>query len=126
MGIGARLKQARSLKGYTQNSLADAIGVSRGVITNIEHEKTEPQLLVARGICCTLGINMSWLLHGSGPIESGEDQIRSTRLLAEIYQLATLLSEEEQDYILDLIKTFQKHKDALGCGSSQDEKENGK
>ena len=41
MGIGARLKQARSSKGYTQNSLADAIGVSRGVITNIEHEKAE-------------------------------------------------------------------------------------
>lgn len=123
MGIGARLKQARSLKGYTQNSLADAIGVSRGVITNIEHEKTEPQLLVARGICYTLGINMSWLLHGDGPIASGENQERSTRLLAELYQLATLLSEEEQDYILDLIKTFQKHKEALVYGGRRDTKE---
>ena len=70
MGIGARLKQARSSKGYTQNSLADAIGVSRGVITNIEHEKSEPQMLVIRGICYELGINSSWLLQGEGPMES--------------------------------------------------------
>ena len=76
MGIGARLKQARSSKGYTQNSLADAIGVSRGVITNIEHEKAEPQMLVIRGICYELGINSSWLLQGEGPMESEKDAER--------------------------------------------------
>lgn len=113
MGIGARLKQARSLKGYTQNSLADAIGVSRGVITNIEHEKAEPQLLVVREICYVLGINMPWLLNGVSPMEADQGQQKSVRLLAEIYHSATLLSEAEQDYILDMIKTFQKHKNTM-------------
>ena len=113
MGIGARLKQARSSKGYTQNSLADAIGVSRGVITNIEQEKAEPQMLVIRGICYELGINSSWLLQGEGPMESEKDAERSAHLLAEIYHLSTLLSKEEQDYVLDMIKTFQKHKESL-------------
>lgn len=113
MGIGARLKQARSLKGYTQTSLADAIGVSRGVITNIEHEKAEPQQLVIREICYVLGINKSWLLDGDSPMDAGENEKKSVRLLAEIYHSATLLSEAEQDYILDLIKTFQKHKTAM-------------
>lgn len=113
MGIGARLKQARSLKGYTQTSLADAIGVSRGVITNIEHEKAEPQQLVIREICYVLGINKSWLLDGDSPMDAGENEKKSVRLLAEIYHSATLLSEAEQDYILDMIKTFQKHKTAM-------------
>lgn len=114
MGIGERLKQARSSKGFTQNSLADAIGVSRGVITNIEHEKAEPQQLVVRSICYVLGINMSWLLHGEGAMETDQAEEKSARLLAEIYHLSTLLSEEEQDYILEMIKTFQKHREALG------------
>ena len=122
MGIGARLKQARSSKGYTQNSLADAIGVSRGVITNIEHEKAEPQMLVNRGICYELGINSSWLLQGEGPMESEKDAERSAQLLAEIYHLSTLLSKEEQDYVLDMIKTFQKHKENL-CSNSNPEQE---
>lgn len=122
MGIGARLKQARSSKGYTQNSLADAIGVSRGVITNIEHEKSEPQMLVIRGICYELGINSSWLLQGEGPMESEKDAERSAQLLAEIYHLSTLLSKEEQDYVLDMIKTFQKHKENLCSNSNPDSK----
>lgn len=113
MGIGARLKQARSLKGYTQTSLADAVGVSRGVITNIEHEKTEPQQLVIREICYILGINKSWLLDGVSPMNAEESEKKSVRLLAEIYHSATLLSESEQDYVLDMIKTFQKHKTTL-------------
>lgn len=120
MGIGTRLKQARSIKGYTQNSLADAIGVSRGVITNIEHEKAEPQLLVIREICYVLGINMSWLLNGDSPMEAEEGQKKSVRLLAEIYHSATLLSEAEQDYILDMIRTFQKHKKALAHDEETD------
>lgn len=125
MGIGARLKQVRNLKGYTQNSLADAIGVSRGVITNIEHEKAEPQLLVIREICYVLGINMSWLLNGDPPMEDEEKQEKSIRLLAEIYHSASLLSEAEQDYILDLIKTFQKHKDTLMRKTEKDTPGNG-
>lgn len=46
-------------------------------------------------------------------MESEKDAERSAHLLAEIYHLSTLLSKEEQDYVLDMIKTFQKHKESL-------------
>lgn len=113
MTIGDRLKQARKSRGYTQDSLADALGVSRGVITNIEHGKAEPQRLVVRAICSTLHISEHWLLTGDGQMSNDTDLERSARLLSYIYNSAKELSEDEQDYILDMIYTFQKHKDSL-------------
>ena len=43
MTISERLKYVRKMRGFTQESLAAAIGASRGVITNIEYGKVEPQ-----------------------------------------------------------------------------------
>jgi transcriptional regulator with XRE-family HTH domain len=113
MGIGNRLRLARKSRGFTQDSLANSLGVSRGVITNIEYEKTQPQLLVIRAICDLLCINEEWLIHGSGEMEKNQDIEKSARILSDIYQSAKELSEEELDYILDMIKTFQKHREKI-------------
>lgn len=113
MNIASRLKQARKSKGYTQDSLANAIGVSRGVISNIEYEKVEPQTLVIHAICDVLQIDENWLVSGEGEMERNPELERSARILSEIYSSAKELSEEEQDYILDMIKTFQKHRENI-------------
>lgn len=113
MGIGDRLRYARKSRGFTQDSLANSLGVSRGVITNIEYEKTQPQLLVIRAICDILCINEGWLIHGSGEMERNQDVEKSARILSDIYQSAKELSNEEQDYVLDMIRTFQKHRDRI-------------
>lgn len=113
MNIASRLKQARKSKGYTQDALASAIGVSRGVISNIEYEKSEPQALVIRAICDVLRISEHWLMYGEGEMEINPDLKKSARLLSDIYNSAKELSEEEQDYILDMIKTFQKHRESI-------------
>ena len=119
MGIATRLKKARKSRGYTQSALADTIGVSRGVISNIEYEKTQPQSLVLRAICETLQISEDWLLTGNGRMEAGAGPENSARLLSEIYNSARELSEEEQDYILDMIKTFQKHRGGILEGGNR-------
>lgn len=113
MNLAFRLKKARKLRGYTQDALASAIGVSRGVISNIEYEKAEPQAIVIHAICETLEIDENWLVSGQGHMDKGPDLEKSARLLAEIYNSAKELSEEEQDYILDMIKTFQKHRENM-------------
>ena len=115
MSIAQRLKQARQARGYTQDALASAIGVSRGVITNIEYDKADPQSLVIRAISHELHINEDWLLSGEGSMDTASDQEKSAYLLTEIYNLAKELSEEEQDYILDMIKAYQKHRVRLGA-----------
>lgn len=116
MEIGERLKKARKSKGYTQEALATAIGTSRGVITNIEYGKAEPQPLAIRAICDVLDINEQWLITGTGEMESISKSEKSARLLSDIYNSAKELSAEEQDYILDMIRTFQKHRENFAEG----------
>ena len=107
--LGERLKTARKFRGLTQDGLADKIGTSRGVITNIEHNKIEmPQSLIINALCDTLKIDQEWLIKGIGQMESSES-IRSSKVLSEIYSLAKELSNEEQLYILDVIKTYRNH-----------------
>jgi len=40
MSIGDKIKSARQDSGYTQDQLADAIGVTRNTISRWEHDKT--------------------------------------------------------------------------------------
>lgn len=46
-------------------------------------------------------------------MERNPELERSARILSEIYNSAKELSEEEQDYIRDMIKTFQKHRENI-------------
>ncbi len=105
--LGDRLRFARKSKGYTQDSLADLIGVSRGVIFNLEKNKTEPQTIVINTICQHLCINKEWLVEGAGEMQKSSDVYQSTKVLAELYEVTKTLSEDEQLYIIDVIKSFK-------------------
>ena len=105
--LGERLKYVRKNKGYTQESLADTIGVSRGVIFNLEKNKTEPQMIVVNAICQTLNINKDWLLSGDGEMGNNAKAHQSAKTLAELYEVAKGLSREEQLYLLDTIKAMK-------------------
>lgn len=110
MSIGQRLKEARKARSMSQDMLADKIGASRGVITNIEHDKVgEPQPMVINAICSVLNINKEWLTDGIGSMDISKEATRSAKVLSEIYACAQDLSEEEQLFILDMIKTYTKH-----------------
>lgn len=103
--LGKRLNYARRKKGYTQDSLAESIGVSRGVIFNLEKDKTTPQTIVINAICQTLGVNKDWITDGVGDMEDKNDLIQSTKILAELYDVAKDLSEDEQLFLLDMVKS---------------------
>ncbi|TQI66093.1 helix-turn-helix domain-containing protein [Clostridium sp. KNHs216] len=105
--LGERLKYARKKGGYTQESLSEAIGISRGVIFNLEKDKTEPQGIVVNAVCQTLKINKDWLLYGVGNMEDKSETSRSAKILTELYDSAKSLSEEEQLFLLDTIKALK-------------------
>lgn len=106
--LGERLNYARRSSGYTQNSLAESIGVSRGVIFNLEKNKTVPQTIVVNAICQTLNINSDWLLNGAGEMKKQEDPVRRDRVLRELYEFVSGLSEDEQLYLLDTAKALKR------------------
>lgn len=108
--LGERLKVARKEHGLTQDELAEKIGTSRGVITNIEHNKIEtPQPVVVNAICDILNINNDWLLHGKGNMNKTTEAAKSAKLIAEICNTAQELSEDELLYILDVINSYKRH-----------------
>ncbi len=106
--IGYRLKYALKKKGFTKNSLAESIGVSRGLIFNLEKNKTDPQSIVINAICQTLKIQKNWLIDGTGEMEDKTESSRSTQILSELYEVAKSLSEDEQLYLLDVVKSLKK------------------
>ncbi len=105
--LGERLNYVRKKNGYTQSSLAESIGVSRGVIFNIEKNKTVPQAIVVNAICQTLRINKDWLMRGTGKMEDTSEVMLSTKILAELYQVTKDLSEDEQFYLLDIARALR-------------------
>lgn len=105
--LGERLNYARKNSGYTQNSLAESIGVSRGVIFNLEKNKTIPQTIVINAICQTLNVNSRWLLSGEGEMRKRENTARSDKVLRELYEFVSELSEDEQLYLLDAAKALK-------------------
>ncbi|MCM1261206.1 MAG: helix-turn-helix domain-containing protein [Butyrivibrio sp.] len=105
--LGERLCYARKKRGYTQDSLAKAIGVSRGVIFNLEKNKTEPQIIVINAICKILKINKNWLTNGIDEMEDTSDASQSAKLLSELFEAAKGLSEDEQLYLLDIVKAMK-------------------
>ena len=105
--LGERLNYARKKNGYTQDSLAESIGVSRGVIFNLEKNKTVPQTIVLNAICNTLKINKDWLLHGTGEMVSENVSSESAKILAQLCEAASELTEDEQLYLLDSIKSLR-------------------
>ncbi len=105
--LGERLNYARKRRGYTQEALAREIGVSRGVIFNLEKNKTQPQQIVLNALCSTLDIRPQWLLEGEGEMQDSREVSQSAKILAELYQVASTLSPQEQLYLLDMVKALK-------------------
>ena len=109
MTIGERLKFARKRNGLSQDDLAKMIGVSRGVITNIEYGKVDaPQPIIIDAVVNSLKIRKEWLLDGHGEIDNDKDALKSDKILKELYDVAKGLSENEQLYLLDVIEAMKK------------------
>lgn len=62
-----QLKTARKAHGYTQQSLADALNVSKGAVAMWETGKREPSLEKLSEISDLLGVSTDYLIKGSVP-----------------------------------------------------------
>ena len=66
MSINERIKAVRKNSGLSQTAFAERLGTTRGVITNLEGEKTEPNEPFLRLICKEFNVSEEWLRTGEG------------------------------------------------------------
>jgi transcriptional regulator with XRE-family HTH domain len=110
--MGNRIKAVREDRGYTQVSLAKAIGVSVRSMQLYEYDKNEPTIEVMKKISSVLDVDILYLIYDEEPPEPKpfvlEKRIRDgkfdARLLAKFYKC----SRKWQDIILDLLDEFSK------------------
>ncbi len=60
--LGSRIKQLRQSRGFTQESLAEAVGCNTTHISNIENYHTKASLNVLLAIANALGTTVDYLL----------------------------------------------------------------
>lgn len=115
MSIGERLKKARKERHMSQEALAEQIGVSRGMITNIEFNRVDsPQLMIVNAICNILDINKEWLLNGIGSMETNSIDQKCTKFehidgKKELSYYIERLSDNEQEFLYDVLKSYVEH-----------------
>ena len=98
--LGTRIKKAREYLGLTQEDVANLIGVSRVIITNIEAGIRKVSAEELSKFAKIYGWTMEELLEG----EKEENVPMFARTFSE-------LSKEDQDEILNLIKFKKMYKD---------------
>lgn len=67
--VAKNLKTLRTAMGLTQIQIADRLGVSSGVITNLEYNRLsdpEKKMPLFRLIAKEFGVDLDWLLNGTG------------------------------------------------------------
>lgn len=86
MSFAERIKIARNQKGYSQEYLAEIIGVSRQTITKWESETGYPEMKNALLLAAKLHISMDWLL---------EDELKKFGWIALAENKENIISAEE-------------------------------
>ena len=65
--IGARLRAARLAQGLSLRGVAEAVGVSASLVSQVETGKTQPSVSTLYAMVSHLGISMDDLLEAGDP-----------------------------------------------------------
>ena len=91
MEIGKKLKDARMRSGFTQESIAEKVNVSRQTISNWENEKSYPDIISVIELSNLYSISLDELLKGDEKmmehLEESTNVVKSTRKLIGVILL---------------------------------------
>ena len=91
MEIGKKLKDARMRSGFTQESVAEKVNVSRQTISNWENEKSYPDIISVIELSNLYFISLDELLKGDEKmmehLEESTNVVKSTRKLIGVILL---------------------------------------
>ena len=93
-GIGERLQRIRTIKGYTQETLSEAMGCTSKYISKVENGASAPSLPFVIKFSEITGSDLNYLLRGMYP--KGESTAMLVREPASIYELSAGLSKKSR------------------------------
>ncbi|MCQ6528994.1 helix-turn-helix domain-containing protein [Bacillus mycoides] len=100
--IFERIKEIRKSKKFSREKFGEKIGVSRGVIENIEYNRVEIKDLYIQLICKEFNVNEHWLRTGEGePYLSKNDE-------DELTDLMVMLTTTDDDILKTTINDMAK------------------
>jgi transcriptional regulator with XRE-family HTH domain len=104
--IGARIKAARQDQGWTQDQLADAVGVSRSAVAQWETGRAGQVTANLTRIAAALEVGVEYLMYGrdkSAPAQTHSgDEIAMLRIYREC-------SAHDRQLLLRIAKRFAGH-----------------
>src|SRR5690242_15139258 len=85
--IGARIRTAREEQGWTQDQLAEAVGVSRSAVAQWETGRAGQVTANLTRVAAVLGLGVEHLMHGTDARAAGQtysgDELAMLRLYRE-------------------------------------------
>ncbi len=96
--LGTTVKNARNQHGYTQNEVADMIGVDGRTILNIENSKGNPKMEVLYPLIRTLQINANEVFYP----EISQDHPLRTKLML----LLSTCSDDEIETLIPVCESI--------------------
>lgn len=97
--LNQRIKELRKHLGLSQDEFGRRLGVTRGAITNIELNKTEPKDLFINLVCDVFNANEEWLRTGEGGMLKEVDKENQLMMWA-----ANILKDESDSFRRRFIK----------------------
>ena len=102
--FGDNLKKFRVEKNFSQQELADAIGMHSTHLSRYERNLTAPSIDVVKKIADVLGMSIDTLIYGQ-QAERAKGSINDSELLTMFAKVQTLATKQ-QDTIKDFLSAF--------------------
>lgn len=109
-----RIKVIRQSLGLTQDEFASRIGISRSALSLLESGKNNPSERTVMLICREFGVNLDYLLHGTGPMFAPKEATALDRIdqllgggnefVKAVFVELSDLSDEEWQMLHDFVQ----------------------
>lgn len=106
MELGTRIKELRKSRHLKQDDLAEVLGLSRGQISNLEHNRRSLSLKQLQMLCEYFKVDMEYF--GVNP--SAEETISLLERAKLIFESDKVPAEEKDELYLELMQMYLKIK----------------
>lgn len=106
MELGTRIKELRKSRHLKQDDLAEVLGLSRGQISNLEHNRRSLSLKQLQMLCEFFKVDLEYF----GVTPSAEEAISLLERAKLIFESDKVPTEDKDDLYLSLMQLYLKTK----------------